>query len=257
MEKYCFGFDIDGTLYPSNHIISANTLETLDKLKKAGHKIVVATGRNYSSVKDSGLLDQIQFDAYVLNNGQCVLDENLKVIHTEKMNPQLVQKIIEVSNSENVVCSLETIYDWFTVQKPSEYVRITHEFFREICPRQKQYEETMDIVMAMVYAPMGYDYMPFKNIDGLRVDIGNSCYADLGIKGYHKYKGIEKCLEYFNISKSVCFGDGSNDVEMIEQATIGIAMGQGAECVKKVSDFVTKSCDEEGIVYACKHFGFI
>lgn len=76
-------------------------------------------------------------------------------------------------------------------------------------------------------------------------------------KGCHKYKGIEKCLKYFDIYDTVCFGDGSNDLDMIQNATIGIAMGQGIDELKKCADFVTKSCDEDGIVYALKHFGFI
>ena len=257
MEKFCFCFDIDGTLYPSNHVISKRTLETIEKLREKGHKIVVATGRNLSSVEKSGLLEQVQFDALVLNNGQCVLNDKGEVIYAKYMPTDLVWEIIDVCGTNGIVCSLETVNDWFCVQQPNEYVKITHDFFRETAPHQGEYNPSMKIIMAMAYAPKGYDYTPLKEIDGLNVDIGNSCYADLGLKGFHKYKGIEKCLEYFDLTKTVCFGDGSNDVEMIRHATIGIAMGQSIEQVKEVSDFVTKNCDDDGIVYACEHYKFI
>ncbi len=257
MERFCFCFDIDGTLYPNNHVISKRTLETIEQLRKKGHKIVVATGRNLSSVKESGLLDQICFDALVLNNGQCVLNEKHEVIYTAYLPTDLVWQVIDVCNANKLVCSLETLDDWFCVQQPNEYVKITHEFFRETAPIQGEYNRSMKIIMAMAYAPKGYDYAPLKEIEGLNVDIGNSCYADLGIKGFHKYKGIEKCLDYFHLTTTVCFGDGRNDVEMIRQATIGIAMGQSVDEVKEVSDFVTESCDHDGIVHACEHYGFI
>ena len=218
---------------------------------------MVATGRNLSSVEESGLLEQVQFDALVLNNGQCVLNDKGEVIYAKYMPTDLVWEIIDVCGTNGIVCSLETVNDWFCVQQPNEYVKITHDFFRETAPHQGEYNPSMKIIMAMAYAPKGYDYTPLKEIEGLNVDIGNSCYADLGLKGFHKYKGIEKCLEYFDLTKTVCFGDGSNDVEMIRHATIGIAMGQSIEQVKEVSDFVTKNCDDDGIVYACEHYGFI
>ena len=85
MEKYCFCFDIDGTLLPSNHKITESTLNTLKTLQERGHKVVVATGRNYGSVKDSGVIDMFDWDGYVLNNGQCVLDKDFNEVFVEKM----------------------------------------------------------------------------------------------------------------------------------------------------------------------------
>ena len=71
------------------------------------------------------------------------------------------------------------------------------------------------------------------------------------------FKGNEKILEYFNLKKSVCFGDGSNDVQMIKEATIGIAMGNACQSAKDVSDFITLSCNQDGITYACEKLGFL
>lgn len=257
METVCFCFDIDGTLYSSEANILPSTMDTIQKLKKQGHKIVVATGRNYGSVKATGLLDEIHFDALVLNNGQCVLDDQHQILFVHYMEHQLVEKIIEVSNAENLVCSLETMEDWFLIQKANDDVRYAHEYVRSELPPQKLYDPSMNIIMALVYAPKGYDYRPFKQIEGLNVDVGNSTYADLDLCGFHKYVGIEKCLEHFHISKAICFGDGRNDIEMLRHAHIGIAMGQSAQQVKEAADFVTTSCDEDGIFHACRHYHFI
>ena len=45
----------------------------------------------------------------------------------------------------------------------------------------------------------------------------------------------------------MAFGDGENDIEMIKQADIGIAMKNGCDKVKEIADHITDSVDEDGI----------
>lgn len=45
----------------------------------------------------------------------------------------------------------------------------------------------------------------------------------------------------------MAFGDAENDIEMIKEAGIGVAMGNAMDSVKKVADVVTSSNDENGI----------
>ena len=52
----------------------------------------------------------------------------------------------------------------------------------------------------------------------------------------------------------MAFGDGGNDVEMIEYAGIGVAMGNALPDVRKHADYVTSTVDEDGIVAALRHF---
>ena len=55
----------------------------------------------------------------------------------------------------------------------------------------------------------------------------------------------------------VVFGDGHNDLSMMSQAPIAIAMGNAIDELKEVATFVTKNCDDDGIEYACQHFHWI
>ena len=55
----------------------------------------------------------------------------------------------------------------------------------------------------------------------------------------------------------MAFGDGHNDISMMRQAPISIAMGNAIDEVKEVATYITKSNQEDGIEYACKHFGWI
>ena len=55
----------------------------------------------------------------------------------------------------------------------------------------------------------------------------------------------------------MAFGDGDNDVDMLEYVKIGVAMGNAAEKTKAAADYVTASQDDQGIPKALKHFGLI
>lgn len=74
-----------------------------------------------------------------------------------------------------------------------------------------------------------------------------------------KSLAILKTLEFFGIDRSeaVAFGDGENDIDMLEVVGLGIAMGNGNEKLKKIADFVTKPSSDDGIDYALKKYGLI
>ena len=56
---------------------------------------------------------------------------------------------------------------------------------------------------------------------------------------------------------TIAFGDGRNDIEMIEETGLGIAMGNAVPELKSVAKYVTANIEEEGITAACKHFNYI
>ena len=52
-------------------------------------------------------------------------------------------------------------------------------------------------------------------------------------------------------------GDGMNDAEMLEFCELGIAMGNGAQEAKNVSDYITDSVNNFGIIKALKHYKYL
>ena len=74
-----------------------------------------------------------------------------------------------------------------------------------------------------------------------------------------KYHGIVDLVQLVggNEEDIVVFGDGHNDYTMFKQAPMSIAMGNAIDELKEIATFITKSNKENGIEYACKHFGWI
>ena len=84
-------------------------------------------------------------------------------------------------------------------------------------------------------------------------------FVDITTKGCTKQQGIDEIIRHFGISldETMAFGDGGNDISMIQHAAIGVAMGNALDSVKAVADYITDSVDEDGIANALKHFGVI
>ena len=74
-----------------------------------------------------------------------------------------------------------------------------------------------------------------------------------------KAQGIERFLKHYgwDRSQAISFGDGGNDVDMLEYTGIGVAMGNATEEPKRVADYVTDDVDHDGIMNALRHFGIL
>ena len=57
-----------------------------------------------------------------------------------------------------------------------------------------------------------------------------------------------------DISELIAFGDGGNDIDMIKTAGCGVAMANACEELKKISDIITKSNDEDGVAYILERY---
>lgn len=87
----------------------------------------------------------------------------------------------------------------------------------------------------------------------------NPLFTDVIPRGSSKRVGIDKVLEYFGIAleESMAFGDGGNDISMLQHVGIGVAMGNAEGEVKRVADHVTSSVDDDGVIKALRHFGVL
>ncbi|MDO4378829.1 MAG: Cof-type HAD-IIB family hydrolase [Erysipelotrichia bacterium] len=256
MIKVVF-FDIDGTLLSHKHFgVSASTRESLKKLKDNGIKTVIATGRSLSELERLPVGD-IGFDGYICLNGQINLDENKKIISCKAINGSDKDKLVHLFEQKNIVIMLieqQEMYINFVDKK----VEQAQKAISSEIPPVKEYSGN-DFYQAVAFIGSEQEKNLIDLLPSCKITCWNEYAYDIISADSGKVAGIKDYLVINNISQeeTMAFGDGENDIEMLDFVEIGVAMGNADEEVKKVADYVTYSVDENGIEHALIKYGLI
>lgn len=83
-------------------------------------------------------------------------------------------------------------------------------------------------------------------------------FADITATNANKGNGLLDIIRYegIGIEETMAFGDGGNDISIIQKAGIGVAMGNANEILKKSADYVTSSVENDGVSKALEYFIF-
>lgn len=255
-----FFFDFDGTLQGfENHSLSDSAIEALKLLKQKNKKIYIATGRSLKDMPET--IFEHGFDGYINNNGGMCSDRDRKTFFTEYINPKDIEALLKYDEENPTVFSFMTS-DSFSINRVNDKIIKSFSHFDlsvpdVVDPRNLPFDNVMQMNLFV-------DEKTEKNI--LENVMKNSVstrwieyFADVNPKGINKMKGIERMANrhLLDLSKTMAFGDGGNDITMLQGSKIGVAMGNANENVKEIADFVTTSVDEDGIWNALKHFEII
>lgn len=250
MKNKLLCFDVDGTLRDNvNHQVSDSTLRALHRLKEEGYRLIISSGRGVGSLRRTGLMELLDWNGYVCNNGQNILDASQQMIDHISMPEDIILKVIETADRLGYATVLKS-HPRVITKEPDEYVLESQRFFNNVIPDQGTYHG-QEVDAMIVYGPKGYDYQPFFEIEGLSVMPGESTYADMTLASVSKATGIQKIMNLYGLDGYIAFGDSLNDMEMFKHADISVAMGQGNQQLKDIATYTTLPIDQDGIYYAC------
>lgn len=250
-------FDIDGTLIDmTKKAISDKTVETLLRLKENGVKICIATGRAPDSVPK---FDGVDFDAfltfngsYCFNSSDVILSTPIPKVDVEKMieNATRINRPVSIAGKDRVVAN-------GTDKDLSDYFG----FAKQETPVSDDFDEVLkgEIYQMMMGGRKDeYDDI-LKDVENARITAWWDRAVDIIPANGGKGKGIEAILEYYGIdrSESMAFGDGGNDIEMLQTVGTGVAMGNALDHVKEVADEICGTSADDGIYHYCLENGLI
>ena len=250
-------FDIDGTLIDVNKkAISDKTVETLLRLKDNGIKICIATGRAPGSVPK---FEKIDFDAYLTFNGSYCFNEKEAILSTPipkddvmkiVANAARINRATSIANEERVVANGvdDDIVQYFAFAKLE--VPVSDDFDEVLN------DEIYQIMMGGTKEE--YDEI-LRDTKNAKITSWWDRGVDIIPSNSGKGKGIEAILEYYGIDKSesMAFGDGGNDIEMLQTVGTGVAMGNALDHVKEVADEICGTSADDGIYHYCLENGLI
>lgn len=259
-----FVFDIDGTLieHKSNQV-SVSTQQAIQQLKSAGKEVLIATGRAFYFIPRV-VKDVVNPDYYVCINGQCLLDKNGQFLKRYDLEKEEVFRLTEWCIDNKIAVGLKMADAVEVYYNFDEFIKtyVKGQDYRKILRDQtgKNVRLSQELPMGMFL--IGDDDLVLSIKDGYKSLSITRSYAhafDVFAKGDGKSRAIEHVLEELQINWSnvMVFGDGENDIDMIQKAQIGVVMGNAQVDVQSHGDFVTKSVGEDGIVFALKHFNLL
>jgi len=256
-------FDLDGTLLNSSHKVSDLTLDAINILKQNKVKIILATGRPNTAVKD--IVNLLDIDDYIITCNGAVIGHPYKEKHIyQDIIPQnSVLKLLEmceINNNQYLAYCNEGI-----ISKDNERLR----FLKKHNEMLKEDEKANFIYSDNIYEIANNykinkiliiekDKIEYKklqeiiiSIDSIQITQSSETFLDVGPIKNSKGIALKRLCEHMNIelNEVIAFGDQYNDISMLEIAGFSVAMGNAKDDVKRVVDYVTKTNDDEGIFH--------
>lgn len=258
-QKNYFFWHIDGTLLNSRKEILNSTQKALNTLKKNGHEIFLATGRNKMFTNE--ILEYTGIANYILNNGSSsYYNDNLifeKVIDSENIL-KIYHKCSElgiqmtVFNDKRSYRLFEDLDDLFLTAM---------DYFKEPIPEYCDFNQlNLEIYQACIFHEEKTE-KEFLNleIDNIRFIRWHDSGVDILNKDTSKASSIVEIVNYleYSLEDTITFGDDVNDLEMFSVVNTSVAMENGHNEVKNSADLITTSNDDNGIYNGLKTLGLI
>ena len=252
-------FDIDGTLIDmQKKQITPRMLQTLHKLQANGIRLAIATGRSPMTVP----LEEfpgVQFDVMLTFNGSYCYDQDRVLfaspipkadLHTLLRNAAALGRPLCLATESRLAAngSDKDLADYCAIAKIDVPIAPDFDAVAErpvyqimVGGRAEEYDRLM------------------QDVHGAKIAAWWDRAMDIIPTAGGKGTGIAKVLEAYGLQKedALAFGDGNNDLEMLEAVGTGVAMANGSDALKAIAAEVCPSVTEDGIYHYCVEHGLI
>lgn len=281
--------DLDGTLLNSYGEISNANKEAIKKAKEKGIQIVLTSGRISSSIIT--LANEIEANNYIIaGNGAIVYDlKNEKILYNECIPKQKALEIIKICDENNIYYTLNT--EKYILSKKLDYNLMYYNYENSkksedkitninIVENLEKYINENEINSITKITISDEDKTIFKgiikkleNLKGINIlEVSNMSrkiiisgtekkeinyfYTEITKEGVNKWEAIKKLATYLKIKNNeiATIGDNINDLEMIENAGLGIIMGKSALANQKMDKITVSDNNLDGVAEAINKY---
>ena len=251
MIKAAF-FDIDGTLLSfTTHKVSEGTVRAFDRLHAAGVHTFISSGRPMVLIPPM----PVTFEAYItMNGGHVFLNDDKRTTLVSNPIPDGDRDAWVDFARQHTLCTMTFTADGMMASQINEVgnaLRNQLEFQMPPVVDIEQFRnETSYQIIAIM--PSELDSRVGAIMPHCRLPRWHPAFTDVVAAGNSKAVDMEAICRHFGIrqEETIAFGDGGNDIEMLQWAGVGIAMGNADDSVKQHADLVTTDVDSEGIEHA-------
>lgn len=277
--------DLDGTLLNSYGQVSERNREALKKAQEQGIEIVLASGRSTNSVKN--IAKDLENNNYVIcGNGSLIYDlQKEEIIYDKFIDRKKALQIIQICEQNSIYYNVYTenmviaktlsnnvlFYHHENANKPDNKktkINLVDNIYDYIQSLENEniLKFTISDQSNIIFNSIIKKLREVKNIDVL--DVAHMSrkviksgteeieiayyYTEITSENVDKWNSIEWLIERLNINKDevIAIGDNVNDKLMIENAGLGVAMGNSAPYIKEIADKVVANNNEDGVAEA-------
>lgn len=269
MEIKAIALDLDGTLLNSERKISKETKEALIKAQEMDIKVMIASGRSANGLRP--FAEELKLHKYggllISNNGAVVQDPHGDVMHlNDTIHIPTMKKLIQHVSQYNAVIGLMDHDNIYALNAEEAVIDTGNEGLLNVIKGESvdcgleiielDHFDDFDKPISKFLVASHLDYMaehreaiiaPVK--DEISFEYTAPYFIEFMKKGTNKANGLEAALKVLNIPRAhtIAFGDGENDLSLIQYAGTGIAMDNATANIKEHADLQTHSNDENGI----------
>jgi Cof subfamily protein (haloacid dehalogenase superfamily) len=263
MVKIAF-FDIDGTMVnvPNGMIHpTSETVRVLKTFQEQGNYIVVATARN--KIPES--VEDIHFDGYICGDGQYIEFLGEVLVDNFFSKEQIIEQL-KIYEEHNGGCGFGGRDGNWVSSRTNPFFKRHNALYHgsdnldDIPLIQDYWDEVKvnsiaaafgnaeDLLAAKAKLPADWEISAYTDDDDVRMDVH--------LPGFSKGTACEFLYQHLHIDKAdtYAFGDGNNDIKMLQLVGHGIAMGNAPKNVQEVANDVTDTVDNDGIAKAFKKY---
>ncbi len=253
--------DIDGTIYTPETGIKQNTKDCLKELCNKGIIVAIATGRTYGSAKS--VADKIGIKCpLICYQGGLVNSYEGEILNAKYLNPVIAREIIEDFRKRKIHLNVY-VEDKLYVEEDDDYIKDYIgdkgiDYFKVNSFNELDFRK-LNKLLAIKYDTQFIDNLikelreKYPSIYSVK---SYKYFCEIANKEATKGNAIKFLGEKYGIKTEeiMAIGDQNNDIEMIETAGIGVAMGNGTEEIKKNADFITDTVENDGFIKAVNKF---
>jgi Cof subfamily protein (haloacid dehalogenase superfamily) len=245
--------DMDGTLLNAKHELSQDFFTVFEQIKSKGLLFAAASGRQFFNIENK--FEKIKDDIlFIAENGSYVVYKGDELL-VQAMEPTIVHQQLLTARTlpdvHTILCGKKRAYVESDAPEFMKNLVMYYDKYQVVDDlMQIEDDQFLKIALCDLAGSEKNSYPVFKNMqEQLQVKVSGFIWLDLSHKLANKGRAIEVVQKKFGITmdETLVFGDYLNDLEMMQQAYFSFAMENAHQEVKKVSRFLAKSNEENGV----------
>jgi 5-amino-6-(5-phospho-D-ribitylamino)uracil phosphatase len=237
-EIKLIALDMDGTLFNDDHRISDGNRKAIKEAQERGIYVVLSTGRSIMSCGEHA--ESLELTSYLVTvNGSEIWDEKRELVERNVMKSEFIQWMWELSQQHKTkFWAISTDKMWFDEMPEDIHDRDWLKFGFDIDD-----DDVRELILMELRGKGEFELSnsTLKNIEVNPIGINKAN----GLKIVCSRLGI-------NMENVMAVGDSLNDMAMIKEAGLGVAMGNAQEVLKEAANWVTATNNEDGVAKAIR-----